>query len=214
MKQMRGTLLILVMAVALGGCTKDSVPTERTTGRPASPMPSPTKETGASIRERRNCDVAEGRSPETMVVYLLEPDWRVPRIKDFVPAERGLDKGERLRPLRAALLKLLDGLSARERRLGCQSIFDNDSHLLNDVVIDDGLAIVNLLDFNEDLPGVGTTTASTIFMTQLNLTVFQFPNIESIRYELNGSCEQFFRMLEGTCQIFHRQGNGWRVEAT
>lgn len=80
--------------------------------------------------------------------------------------------------------------------------------------MDNGLATVGFRDFSEDLPGVGTSTASTIFIMQLNLTVFQFPNIESIRYEVNGSCERFFRMLEASCLIFHRQGDGWRIETT
>jgi spore germination protein GerM len=206
---MRGSVLTLMVAVAfLGSCTSDSGPTQRTT-RPMSPTPrtSPTNETSAlSERARNNCDVAETRrEPWTVDVYLLEPDWRIPRPKDFVPAQRTLSENERIRPLRSALLKLLEGPTRRERKLGCQSIFDNDAHLLDSVAIDGALAIVNLREFTQALPGVSTSTASAIFMMQLNLTVFQFPNVASIRHELNGSCEQFFRMLEGSCQIVHRQ---------
>jgi hypothetical protein len=38
----------------------------------------------------------------------------------------------------------------------------------------------------------------------MNLTVFQFPAVQSVRYQMNGSCESFFNRLQGNCQIFRR----------
>ncbi len=76
--------------------------------------------------------------------------------------------------------------------------------LLKSVELRGSRAIVDLGNFPALIPNVGTSNVSAEFQWQLDLTVFQFPNIESIRYELNGSCRAFFRALESNCHVIRR----------
>ncbi|MPZ92660.1 MAG: DUF4232 domain-containing protein [Actinobacteria bacterium] len=150
--------------------------------------------------ERANCDLPPPqRDAQTVVVYLLRD---VPGPSDFAAAERSLTEEQRTRPLHTALMELLKGPTPEERRQGCLSIFSQRSRdLLRGVTVVEDQAIVDLYDFGSTLPGVGTATASANFLDQLSLTVFEFPDIRSIRFEVEGSCDGFFRSLEQTCRI-------------
>jgi hypothetical protein len=196
-------------AVLLAACTHGNSPSGS-----ARPTPPPTT-TGDRVPlesfllpelGRPNCDLqpADPRRG-SVLVYLVRQNFKIPRRDEFVAVRRSIRQSERKAPLRAALLELLNGPTQEERRMGCASIFSKRSaDLLRDVAIVDGQAVVNFRDLRSKVPGVGATTASAVFLLQLNLTVLQFPTVESIRYELGGSCERFFRYLQGSCQIIRR----------
>ena len=33
---------------------------------------------------------------------------------------------------------------------------------------------------------------------------FQFPQVDRVRYEIEGNCDTFFNWLQGECQVFSR----------
>jgi spore germination protein GerM len=156
------------------------------------------------VESAPNCDLAPAEPSEgTVLVYLVKQNFRIPRRDEFVPVARRMTRNQAQTPLRAALLELLAGPTRAETRLGCTSVFSQRSTgLLKDVAIVDRQAVVDLHDLAGKLPG--GTTADTLFATQMNLTVFQFPAVQSVRYQMNGSCESFFNRLQGNCQIFRR----------
>ena len=115
--------------------------------------------------------------------------------------------GDTLGVLRAALEALLAGATAEERDAGLTSMFsDATAGLLRDVdVTEDGTAIV-VLDsaLPEVIPNASTSTGSTLFLGQLNETVFQFQNVHAIEYRLDGSCGAFWAWLQGSCHVVER----------
>ncbi len=160
-----------------------------------------------------NCDLPAPRVRRgTVLVYLAKRnlDTRfAAHPRSYSAARRPITRSEARAPLRAALGELFRGVTRRERRAGCFSMFSRRSaDLLRDVAIIDGKAVIDFRRFGSKLPGVTTTTGAAIFLTQLNFTVFQFRTVSSIRYELQGSCERFFNLLQGNCQIFRRAGVG------
>jgi hypothetical protein len=158
-----------------------------------------------------NCDLPAPRLRRgAVLVYLLKPNLNpmfAARPRSYSAARRPITSSEARAPLRAALGELFRGLIRRERRAGCFSMFSRRSAgLLRDVAIIDGQAVIDFRRFGSKLTGATTTTGGTIFLSQLNFTVFQFPTVSSIRYELQGSCERFFNLLQGSCQIFRQRG--------
>ena len=55
--------------------------------------------------------------------------------------------------------------------------------------------------------GAGVT--ATRFLTQLNATVFQFPEFATAEYRLDGDCAAFGALLVGPCQVYTRDGDGY-----
>jgi hypothetical protein len=161
----------------------------------------------------RNCDLDAGRrTRRTVLVHLQKENYDrgryFPRdLRIYVPIAKAITDVEAWSPLRTALLRLMEGETRRERRLGCVSIFSNDAHVLRAVKIVDGQAVVDFhrRAFQDELAFVSTSHAGAVFVTQLNLTIFQFPNVHSIRYEFDGNCKAFGDYMQaGQCMIFRR----------
>lgn len=99
--------------------------------------------------------------------------------------------------LRLALKHLLKGPTSRERSQGFQSSFsDKTAGLPNKVEVVDGKALVDLRDFTKLIPEVSTSHAGAIFKFSLNLTVFQFDEIEQVQYSLEGNCKRYWEFLQ------------------
>jgi hypothetical protein len=73
------------------------------------------------------------------------------------------------------------------------------------VSLNGGEAIV---DFDESIEGrlgnLGTATASSVFLLEVQATAFQFPAVESLTITMEGDCDRFWRMLEMECQKIGR----------
>lgn len=65
----------------------------------------------------------------------------------------------------------------------------------------DGKARVDLRDFRELIPQVSTSYARVYFQFSLNLTVFQFAEIEGVQYTIDGDCTLYWEFLQaGECR--------------
>ena len=152
------------------------------------------------------------RTGRTVFVYLQKKSSdrrrRVPRDpRNYVPVARTITEVEARAPLRAALLNLMRGATKRERRLGCFSMFSRDANVLRGVNIVDGQAVVDFhrRPFRDQLAIVSASHAGAVFMTQLELTIFRFPNVNSIRCEFNGDCTAFGNFMQaGRCVVVRR----------
>jgi hypothetical protein len=98
--------------------------------------------------------------------------------------------------LRAALIVLLGGPTLDEQRDGLFSRIPGSPADLEGVDLDGGRAVVRL---GERLAPSGTVSAPGM-VEQLNATVFQFPNVTSVRYELGTSCEAFSAWAQQPCE--------------
>ncbi len=162
----------------------------------------------------RNCDLEPARPGDrAIVVYLHKQNHDRsrrfpgdPRV--HVPVARTMTAAEAQAPLRTALLRLLRGVTPRERRLGCYSTFSDDARVLRAVKIVDGQAVVDFhrRPFLDRLAIVSASHAGAVFMAQLSLTIFQFPNVKSIRYEFDGDCRAFGDFMQAVeCVVVRRR---------
>lgn len=109
--------------------------------------------------------------------------------------------------LASALEWLLRGPTEGEEARGIRSWFSSETaHLLRSAGVDpDGQAVV---DFHADLrrviPGASSSTGSTMLLVELDGTTFQLPEVESVEYRLDGSCDRFWEWLQYECRVVHR----------
>ncbi|MDP1806912.1 MAG: GerMN domain-containing protein, partial [Acidimicrobiales bacterium] len=110
--------------------------------------------------------------------------------------------------LRTALDQLLAGPDQAERAAGFSSWFsDATAGMVNSVALEpSGRAIVDLGDLRPIIPGASSSAGSRLLLSQLDATVFQFPSVRSVRYQLNGSCDAFFEWLQAQCHDRPRSG--------
>jgi spore germination protein GerM len=125
--------------------------------------------------------------------------------RTFVALPRRITESEARAPLKAALLRLMRG-QPRERRLGCVTTFSNHAHLLEGVGLRDGRAVVSFRpSLFEELPAASAHGGLDLFLTQVRLTALQFPAVDSVRFDLGGSCGRFGVAVEAFgCVILRR----------
>lgn len=111
--------------------------------------------------------------------------------------------------LRVALEILLQGPAAAEREQGITSWFSaaTAGRLLSAAVDGTGRAIVDFDDLPSALPNASSSTGSTLLLQELNGTVFADPDVRSVEYRSNGSCEAFWNWLQYDCRIVTRPGS-------
>lgn len=161
--------------------------------------PSPTSHVGARV-----CSppVLEADGP-TVNVFLIPRD--LPRPADagrYVAATRPLSEREAAAPIRAALTELFSGVTSAERRGGCTSIFTkSDRDLLLGLSLEGGRLVVNLKNLTrEGLGNASTSHAGSVFFMQVLLTAGQFPEVEKVAFEMEGSCRGFYEFMQiGVC---------------
>jgi hypothetical protein len=104
--------------------------------------------------------------------------------------------------LRAALEWLVRGPTPEERAAGIQSWFsDTTAAALRAVEVDStGRAVVDFHDLRSLIPNASSSFGSTMLLQELNGTVFQFPEIRSVVYRMDGSCALFWNWLQYDCQ--------------
>lgn len=103
--------------------------------------------------------------------------------------------------LRLALETLLLGTTPASERAGVLSVFNKSTTgILKNVQIKDHAAVVNFGDLRNALPEASASGGRIFFTTVLNGTVFQFPEIRTIEYQLEGSCDAFWEWQQaGKC---------------
>jgi hypothetical protein len=114
-----------------------------------------------------------------------------------VPDDAGIEER-----LRTAMEELVKGPTTKEGKEKLASMFSGETaELVRKVVVVDGKARVVLRDFREVIPHVSTSTGGVAFQFSLNLTVFQFDEIEQVQYTIEGNCHRYWVFLQaGECR--------------
>jgi hypothetical protein len=108
-------------------------------------------------------------------------------------------------PIRHALDLLVVGPTAPEESQGASSWFsEQTTDSVRSVNLSNGLLTVDFADIRTIIPGASTSCGSAALLSQLSSTVFQFPSVQRVRYEIEGSCDDFFQWLQSSCQVIER----------
>jgi hypothetical protein len=106
--------------------------------------------------------------------------------------------------LTTTIRELVKGLDADEDALGFRSPFpDSGDGSFLGVSISGGTAFMEF-DVTVFPEGVDTPEGSQIFLSTLNVNVFQFDTVNSIEYRLGGSCDAFWQQLGSSCEVVTR----------
>lgn len=109
-------------------------------------------------------------------------------------------------PIGFALDQLVAGPTAEERALGAHSFFSSETaDAIRSVNLrPDGLLIVDFADIRSTIPNASSSCGGSAFVASLNDTVFQFPAVNRVQYQFNGSCDDFFQFLQSSCHVIER----------
>ncbi len=174
---------------------------------PQEAAPSTSIVTGPECRE----DPPETGSGTVLRVYYTCGPSPVPTADFFV--YRVVPQTELV--LTATLTELVKGPEPNEKEAGFISFFSSDTtDALTDLSLNDGRVTI---DFNglEEVNNLTTSSGSEFFLANLNANVFQFDTIDAAEYRLNGSCDEFWNLLQRDCQLvtraeWNRQLAVWR----
>lgn len=125
------------------------------------------------------------------------------------PVQPAGDPAADARPaLEPSLRALLRGPTAEERTRGLTSWFSAETaDLLLGVELDAaGHAIVDFTGLPAVIPNASSSAGSEQLLEQLYGTLFQFPEVRSAEYRLDGSCEAFWNWIQRGCTIVRREG--------
>lgn len=116
--------------------------------------------------------------------------------------------------LQAALTHLVAGPTPNEIAEGAGSNFSADTagSLVRVTQDDNGYVVVDLTDKGGWMSMSSASCSSMALLAQLNSTVFQFGDVNRVRYELDGSCERFFNILQSECSEFDRTQGEFAVQ--
>jgi spore germination protein GerM len=90
---------------------------------------------------------------------------------------------------------------------GATSWFSADTRgALRSVTLVDGLLTVDLDDLSSVISGASSSCGSAALLAQLQATGFQFPEVQEIQFQFDGSCEVFFNFLQMECTVIDRSG--------
>jgi spore germination protein GerM len=110
-----------------------------------------------------------------------------------------------LDPIEGAFEALLAGPTQAES--GATSWFSADTgEALRSVTLADGLLTVDLDDLSSVISGASSSCGSAALLAQLQATGFQFPEVQQIEFQFEGSCEVFFNFLQMECTVIDRPG--------
>ena len=205
MNRMRRRVLWPFVVILTSACVSGPEQTSDSGNRgqsPPSEVPSTLECEGAE--GRRNAAAPGGDSQ--VVVYFscsARAHDEVPPLYAFTrDVMGGIGLEERIE---ATVLAYLEGPRSTETKGGYTSALTAPGHVLHTIEIHRGSATLNfattLLDY---LGNVGTSTASQTFLRELQATVFQFEQLESLSLKLNGDCDAFWHLLEAECQLLSR----------
>lgn len=128
---------------------------------------------------------------------------------DASPAPEQDPQATRAADLRAALEERLRGPST-EAEAGAaddaRSILTAETaDALRSVTVDSaGHATVDFHDLRPLIPNASSSAGSTLLLNELNATVFGLPEIRSVEYRMEGSCDLFWEWLQYGCHTVTR----------
>jgi hypothetical protein len=105
-------------------------------------------------------------------------------------------------PIRFAFDELVKGPAAAETTAGAFSFFSSDTaDAIRDITVNGDKLTVDFEDVQAVLgtTGAGTSCGSAALLAQLNATAFQFDAIDTVRYEMEGDCNEFGAMVQTDC---------------
>jgi len=157
------------------------------------------------LTDHNSCDRAPEFTEERAVYFNCE-DSADPELK---PVRREFVTDL---PVEAAVAEVfaevLKGPTVAEREAGYSSFFSEETAdaLLSVTYQDDTQGIV--IDFTEAIlvDNASTSTGSGFFLGELLANAFQFEEIRSVEFRINGSCEAFWEFLQAgpTCNVIDR----------
>jgi hypothetical protein len=105
--------------------------------------------------------------------------------------------------LRVSLAHLVAGGRAQA---GEQTWFSaKTSHVVSSVTVDgSGHAIINFHDLAAVIPNASSSAGSTMLLEELNTAVFSVPQIRTVQYRMEGSCDRFWNWLQYGCRTVTR----------
>jgi spore germination protein GerM len=108
--------------------------------------------------------------------------------------------------LAAALQALLRGPTGAESDSGITSFFsERTAGMLRGVELDTaGRATIDFGDLRPLIPNASTSAGSGIMLAELDATVFQFDEVRSARYRIEGDCDAFWNWLQRGCEEVRR----------
>ncbi len=110
-------------------------------------------------------------------------------------------------PFRATFDQLVAGPTTEESDAGAGSFFSSaTADAVSSVAVDDGLLNVDFNDVRSLLNNASTSCGSEALLSQLNNTAFQFPEVDRVRYKVDGSCALFSNWLQRECFEMLRDG--------
>jgi spore germination protein GerM len=184
----RWLVLGLLIASGVAACTDDGGPERAALQTSSTTSPSAATSSSTATTTAGSCvaPTAEPRTPEldtTVKVFLFCNGGVMP--VDLRPVDRVVPN-DRAR-LRAAITQLLLGVTPAEAKAGLQSAFSAyTAGTLRDVTVRSGVATLDLTAGFERTNNFSTTNLSGVVLSQIEAAVFQFPEITSIEFEIEG----------------------------
>ena len=111
-------------------------------------------------------------------------------------------------PLRiqTAFQEYIKGPTTTEQANGLYSGFTDHSPGMIDTVTlsDTDHLVVNFTDELRQVPNISTSNGFRETMELFDAMTFQFPEIQTVEYQIEGSCESFWEHMQSFCQIVER----------
>lgn len=148
------------------------------------------------------CSEAEPIAPQGLVltVYYTCGASSVPTAEHFVYREVAATD----LVLTKTLEELVKGPDVVERAAGFVSFFSEaTTDAFAGVTLNAGRATIEFRGL-EQIENISTASGAEFFLANLNANVFQFDTIDAVEYRLNGSCDEFWNLLQAECQLVTR----------
>ncbi len=209
----RACLVLLALVLTVTACSdSDSVVTVATSSTSStSTTTTETPSTTGSTEPGPDTTVDDGTTPDTVpldggavsVFFSDVDDTDCSRVAAWARPELA-----EMTALEAALTHLIAGPTEDEVAGGAGSVFSaaTAGSLVRVTEESSGRVIVDLRDLGGWLGRSSASCSSFALLAQLNATVLEFPDVERVRYELDGHCEVLFNTLQRECIEFDRVG--------
>ncbi len=109
-------------------------------------------------------------------------------------------------PIGFALDELVAGPTAAEEAQGASSWFSSDTagSIRSINLRSDGLLLVDFDDIRSTIPGASSSCGSAALLANLTATVFRFPAVERVQFQIKGHCDLFYNWLQRDCTVIER----------
>jgi len=135
----------------------------------------------------------------TVTVYFLEDEHADPAGRDsYIAVERSVTARTTRELVLAALRALAAGPSSGERRSGMVRGPFQDAALIRGVEVDSSTVVIDFDSALAGLQALGTSAGGAAFNAPILRSLYSLPGIEHVEYRVNGSCQAFGELVDGT----------------